>query len=140
MTKSESWLVCGARTWTKTNWLWVRLDQLATERGTPFCVIHGGARGADRMADAWADEHRVHIHEVLPDWDRYGRRAGFVRNMEMLDLEPDLVVAFLAGESRGTRHTIREAEKRGIPVVTQNDQVSPSRGGLHPNDGFVFRL
>jgi hypothetical protein len=34
----------------------------------------------------------------------------------MLNGSPDLVIAFWDGESRGTRHTIDEAKRRGIPV------------------------
>jgi hypothetical protein len=36
--------------------------------------------------------------------------------MKMLDSDIDLVVAFWDGESRGTDFTIREAQRRKIPV------------------------
>ena len=50
------------------------------------------------------------------DWDTYGKQAGFIRNIQMLDEKPDLVIAFQKNASRGTQHTINEARKRGIPV------------------------
>jgi hypothetical protein len=34
----------------------------------------------------------------------------------MLDTDPDVVIAFWDGTSRGTRHTIDSAIRRGIPV------------------------
>lgn len=48
------------------------------------------------------------------DWDAHGKRAGFIRNIAMLDERPVLVLAFQFNGSRGTGHTIREAYKRGI--------------------------
>ncbi len=51
-------------------------------------------------------------------WDTMGRKAGFVRNVWMLDEQPDLVIAFATDikTSRGTRHCALEAEKRGYPL------------------------
>jgi hypothetical protein len=50
------------------------------------------------------------------DWRGKGRRAGILRNLAMLDDEPDRVLAFQRNGSRGTQHTIDEARRRGIPV------------------------
>jgi hypothetical protein len=63
---------------------------------------------------AWYWEWNVRVFPA--DWERYKRRAGIIRNLEMLDQEPDLVIAFWDGKSRGTAHTIGEARRRGIPV------------------------
>jgi hypothetical protein len=82
----------------------------------PYEVIHGGARGADAMAGMAAKWCRLPVEEYPADWRTHGRRAGFLRNLEMLDQRPDLVIAFQRNGSRGTQHTIDEARKRGIPV------------------------
>jgi len=79
-------------------------------------VIAGGARGADSIAANFAKGLGLTVREFPADWIVYGRSAGFRRNVEMLDQEPDLVIAFWDGKSTGTAHTRREAEKRGIPV------------------------
>lgn len=47
---------------------------------------------------------------------KLGRRAGPIRNQLMLDQNPDKVIAFHDGRSRGTLHTITEARRRGISV------------------------
>lgn len=82
-------------------------------------IIHGDAAGADKTA-AWLAEDFGFSVEAFPvtdsDWQQYGKRAGILRNLTMLDTEPDLVLAFWDGKSKGTRHTIEEARKRGIPV------------------------
>jgi len=79
-------------------------------------LIEGGARGADSLAGAWADAEGVQHIRVPADWAKHGKKAGFLRNIQMLDMNPDLVVAFWDGKSRGTAHTIEEAKKRRIPV------------------------
>ena len=110
-------LVCGSRDWDRPTWIGRRLAKLP--RGTE--IIHGAARGADTFAQLYA--HALGIPETAypADWRGKGKRAGIIRNLEMLDQKPDLVIAFQASGSRGTQHTIDEARKRGIPVevVTQ---------------------
>lgn len=66
-------------------------------------IITGGAPGADW----WAAETTRRFG---------GFKLTDIRNIEMLDLGPDLVIAFWDGASRGTLHTMTEARKRGIPV------------------------
>jgi len=61
--------------------------------------------------------HHVEIFEA--QWATYGKRAGFLRNVEMLETAPVpwMVLAFKAKPvSPGTDHTIREARRRGIPT------------------------
>jgi len=55
-----------------------------------------------------------------PDWRRYGRGAGFVRNRQMVEEgKPDLVIAFHPAleRSKGTLHTVTLAKKAGIRVL-----------------------
>lgn len=55
------------------------------------------------------------------DWTKYGRRAGPIRNYQMLkEGRPDCVVAFLHAGSRGTAHMISIAQKAGIEVKVIN--------------------
>lgn len=106
-------LVCGSRTWEDREMI---LDALREFEGQDVTVIHGGARGADQMAGEIAESFDFKVQVFLPDWSR-GRQAGFDRNIEMLDEEPDLVLAFRKNKSNGTTHTINEAHKRGIKCV-----------------------
>lgn len=104
-------LVCGSRTWDDQELVFNWLD--ATK---PDLLIHGGARGADRIASDWAGYHHVPEIVMAPEWEMYGKSAGIKRNNQMLDLGPDSVLAFWDGRSKGTKHTIDEAHRRGIPV------------------------
>lgn len=109
-------LVTGSRTFTDRDLIEHVLAEKFKEGD--IVIVHGGARGADRMADEWAVINSVK-RDVYPvvssDWQRFGKRAGILRNEVMLDSGPDLVIAFWDGKSKGTAHTISEARRRGIP-------------------------
>lgn len=77
-------------------------------------IIHGMALGADSMADEWAREHGSQRVLVPADWDALGKRAGPVRNRRMLELLPDVVVAFPGGA--GTAHLVKSAQTAGVEV------------------------
>ncbi len=77
-------------------------------------LIHGDARGIDRCAGHWA--YTQGIQEVVcpANWDKKGKGAGPARNLAMLALGPDLVLAFPGGT--GTAHMKRIARDKLIPV------------------------
>ncbi len=113
-------LVCGSRDVDPFD-AWeifkLRLSKLPnTTSPREHLIISGGARGADAIGHRVAKTLGYSTVTFKADWKTHGRRAGILRNMAMLDQEPDLVVALWDGTSRGTKHTIDEAERRGIPV------------------------
>ena len=81
-------------------------------------IIEGEARGADKIAGICADVLKLNVMKFPADWDKHGKAAGPIRNLQMLDECPNLVIAFHTNlaKSRGTAHTVREAKIRGIPV------------------------
>jgi len=106
-------LVCGSRTWTDRQLIAAELMEIRSKKGLHL-VIHGAARGADRLAGIVAKELGVPVREYPANWDAYGRAAGFIRNEAMVDSKPDLVLAFWDGRSKGTKHTVEYAQKKGI--------------------------
>jgi hypothetical protein len=83
--------------------------------GAPSAVLCGGARGADRYGQMLAGNYGYPIEMFLPDWDNYGKRAGFLRNQQMAKYA-DALLAIWDGESKGTRHMIDIAKKQGLEV------------------------
>lgn len=79
------------------------------------CIVSGGAKGADRLAKRYAAENGIPIKEFLPNWNNLGKKAGFIRNRNIIEAS-DEVVAFWNGISRGTMHTIKLAEEMNKPV------------------------
>jgi hypothetical protein len=116
-------LVTGSRDWTDRGLIERALADVIAENHTrtPKVLVHGGARGADSLADAIWRGWRVPGGAAEPevyraDWFKYGESAGPRRNAEMVAAGAGICLAFPLGESRGTRGCIALAEKAGIPV------------------------
>ena len=93
-------LVTGGRSFSDRNSLFGTLGALHAEHHfTP--LIHGDARGADRLVGEWVQERGIQVLACPVDWKRYGRGAGPIRNRRMLDEKPDLAVAFTGGREDG---------------------------------------
>ena len=78
--------VIGSRTFTDRGRLFADLDRLLADH-PDLEVISGGAKGADQLAQQWADSRDVPFREFLPDYERYGRQRGAaeaIRNREMV--------------------------------------------------------
>ena len=78
-------------------------------------VVSGGARGADTLGEKWAEMAAVPVKRFPADWDRYGKRAGYMRNEEMANYG-ECLIALWDGESRGTKHMIDIATRKGLTV------------------------
>lgn len=107
----------GSRGWGKTNEEILAIYDRMADLPIEATIVHGHApRGADAIADEAASNRGHEVERHPADWDRLGKRAGITRNVEMLDTNPDLVVCFWDGRSKGTKHMIDAARERGIPV------------------------
>ncbi|MDP9486325.1 MAG: hypothetical protein M3Q49_11190 [Actinomycetota bacterium] len=113
-------IFCGSRNW-KGGFRPIRRAIESLPEGT--IVVHGGARGADRMAGGVAVSMGlpVEIHEPL--WEEEGKAAGYKRNERMLGL-PNVreVHAFRSEEeSRGTDHTVGIAREAGVALIVYGE-------------------
>lgn len=78
-------------------------------------IVSGTARGADKVGEEVASALGIPVKQFIPDWDGLGKRAGFVRNAEMAEYG-DALLAFWDGQSKGTKHMIDTATKKGLKV------------------------
>lgn len=78
-------------------------------------LVSGGAKGVDSWAENVAKLYHANCIIFKPDWDKYGKKAGFLRNQQIVD-EADQLIAFWDGQSKGTKHSIDLAIKKCIPV------------------------
>jgi hypothetical protein len=111
-------LITGSRTWDDEALIWASMRRVieAYPLGEQVTVVHGDAPGADSIAARCAirDGHIVEAHPA--DWDRYSKRAGFIRNAEMVKLGADICLAFIHNNSKGATMTADLAIKAGIPT------------------------
>ena len=108
-------LICGDRNWTDAKVIKEEILRLK-----PKVLIQGEARGADTIARIAAEQiGSIAIISFFANWRVYGRRAGMIRNQDMLDYgKPDFVLAFHdnISISRGTKHMVRIARAKEIPI------------------------
>lgn len=107
--------VVGSRTFS--DYAWLEQCLLGSFRVDDIeAVISGGARGADALAARFASVHGIPLKVIRADWDTHGKKAGPIRNTEIVE-KADAVAAFWDGHSSGTRDTISKARASGRRVV-----------------------
>lgn len=112
---------CGER-------VWATLDKVR-ERVADMVLVHGGdSKGLDRLAASWAEQRGI-AQVAFGLEARLGRRAGFRRNEQMLQLKPRYLVAF-AGNGVLERLVV-DAKRAGIAVVDRRGPL-----GTHPGRGM----
>ena len=90
-------------------------------------LVSGGTRGVDQTAEHQAMVVGMRTLILKANWDLYGRKAGFLRNSEIVQ-NADVVAAFWDGRSHDTKDTIEKAKATRLPVF-----VYGPRGKLLPN-------
>lgn len=112
----ERIMVTCSRTWQR--WSLARMALTRLRALYPDAVlVHGDCPKGDRqLAGIWRSLGGR--DEPWPaDWDRYDVAAGPIRNAEMVQTRPDMVVAFVRNHSRGASGAVRLARSAGIPVL-----------------------
>lgn len=111
--------IVGSRSWTDAEkiekaifdfWMNNQIDE------SDLIIVSGGARGADKIAENWADANGVPKIIHLPDWDKYGKSAGFVRN-KLIVQDCDVLICFWDGTSKGCMNSVKVAKELGKKVV-----------------------
>src|SRR2546422_129573 len=95
-------LICGDRKWTDAKLMYRAMKSLtpSQEGDIGDTVIEGEANGADIMARTIADLRDITVEKYPADWcdfngvcqkvhSHHGKRAGMVRNKQMLEALPD---------------------------------------------------
>lgn len=112
-------LVCGSRRYDNDARIEEVLRQYAPVHAGPrVALIHGNAAGADTRAGEIGYWLGFDVQPYQADWAKHGKAAGPIRNRQMLDTNPDLVIAFAGGV--GTKDCVNEAKRRGIPVRSED--------------------
>ena len=114
-------LICGDRNWTSEISIRRKIEEY-----NPSIIIHGGARGADKLSGKIGKEMGIGVLEFPANWDEYGKAAVPIRNEEMLkEGNPDMVIAFRKNInlSRGTKDMVRRAKQSGkkCEIISRED-------------------
>jgi predicted Rossmann fold nucleotide-binding protein DprA/Smf involved in DNA uptake len=79
-------------------------------------IVSGGSRGADSLAEQYANEKKIPFTVYPARWELYGKSAGVIRNRLIVD-NSDMIIAFWDGTSPGTRNTIEYARSVDKKVI-----------------------
>ena len=82
----------------------------------PSVIITGGARGIDKLAEAYAVSHGIALQVFKPNYKAHLQGAPIRRN-EIIAEQCETLLAIWDGQSHGTKHIIAYAEKQGKCVI-----------------------
>lgn len=88
---------------------------LSTRRLEEINIISGGAKGADQIGEKFANELGTKLSIYPANWEKYGKKAGHIRNQEMANIGDGLLL-FWDGESKGSQDMMFAALEKNIPV------------------------
>jgi len=77
--------IVGSRNMTDTKLFREGIIQVLEKYGEPVEVISGGAPGADSLGAEWARQNNYPLIEYKPNWSKYGKQAGILRNGDIVN-------------------------------------------------------
>jgi hypothetical protein len=111
--------IVGYRGFTDETVFMETMQAFVAKYGLPELVVSGGAAGADTMGELWAAICGIPTRILTPDWRRYGRAAGLMRNTDIVAACTHMV-AFPSIHGKGTQDSIRKAQQAKKVVVIKN--------------------
>ena len=124
-------VVAGGREYENYPELSQKLDRVISELNTPpgmkLNIVSGGARGADTLAEKYAQERGLGLQVFKADWEGQGLNAGMNRNRQMAEAG-DILVAFPGGS--GTENMIQQmTQDFGKPAYRAANMQEPTEIG-----------
>lgn len=110
--------VVGSRGFNDYDLLAKEIDAIRKDKNITT-IVSGGADGADALAEKYAIENGLGIIVITPEWNKYGRRAGYIRNVKIWD-SSNLGIAFWDGESKGTQHSFKISREQNKECIICN--------------------
>lgn len=130
LTGRQRVIICGSRHFKDYLTLKDKMDYFCFRFENPV-IITGANKtwdpglgryiGADFLGERWAHSHKYLVQRFHPDWEKYDKKAGPIRNRQMAEHAskgkgPGYCVAFWDGKSPGTKSMIDLAKKYKLRV------------------------
>jgi len=111
--------VIGSRSFNDYELMKSSINDLAKKQNAIIStIVSGGAMGADKLGEKYANEYDIPTEIYLPDWSK-GKYAGLDRNHQII-INSDIVICFWDGKSRGTLHSINLSKKYNKECIIIN--------------------
>jgi len=99
-------------------------------------IISGGASGADKIAEIFANKFNIPIEVLVADWSK-GKQSGVIRNTDIIR-KSDYVIAFWDGISKGTLDSINKAKKLNKKLFIVKISPEDINEGVRLNDDDTY--
>lgn len=73
-------------------------------------IVSGGAKGVDKFGESYAQKNNLKIVRFKPEWNKYKKGAGPIRNQQMAEYA-DALIAIVHNNSKGTTDIINKMKK-----------------------------
>lgn len=111
-------MISGGRNEPKENYQKIKnIIRIPKEELGIEVLVHGGAKGVDSMAGQAAKELGLLTKEYPAKWYEYGRKAGILRNLQMVNDNKDTILYIAFPGGNGTEHCFQYAKKQKINSV-----------------------
>ena len=109
-------IIAGSRTFSDYKLLATVCDHMLQNQ-EDVEIVNGGAKGADKLGELYAEDKGYHIEEFKAHWSQFGDAAGPIRNKEMAEYA-DALIAFWNGDTvkSGTYNMIQQARFAGLKI------------------------
>ena len=108
-------IIAGGRDFSDYDLLKVKMNRILSNIADEIVVISGTARGADSLGEKYATEMGYKLEKYPANWNKYGKRAGYLRNEQMADVA-HACVCFWDSKSKGTKHMIDLANEKKLKL------------------------
>ena len=108
-------IIAGGRDFSDYDLLKVKMNRILSNITVEIVVISGTARGADSLGEKYATEMGYKLEQYPANWNKYGKRAGYLRNKQMADVA-HACVCFWDSKSKGTKHMIDLANEKKLKL------------------------
>jgi len=87
-------------------------------------IVSGTARGTDKMGEFYAKQRGFKIRGFPADWNKFGKKAGHIRNGQMARYS-DMLILFWDGKSRGSKDMLEQATEERLltHVIRYSDGI-----------------
>jgi hypothetical protein len=109
-------MVCGSRNeFDKNSVFSILRDEIKNNKYD--CIIQGGCSNSpDIFASMFGEENGLVVGEFQANWNKFGKKAGIVRNELMVKLATK-VILFWDEKSRGTKSVLDFCRKYSKPYI-----------------------
>ena len=131
-------IICGSREWTDYDRLKEKCDiflkNKLSDPDIKVTIISGGARGADTLGEQYAKEKGLDLKRFPANWDKYGKRAGYLRNLKMAEIG-NAVIAFYSStsENKGTKMMVRIGREKHLLIREVYDKKLQEKASDNPS-------